>query len=123
MSKRSRATKSARSMRSRGRNTPIRSGAQIIRAFIIPICPKPTGRSTRKLARRSRSTRSEEHTSELQSRPHLVCRLLLEKKKKNKQQPQHQNKHIIHNLPTYYKEHTQPSQTNTLISYCMYLQL
>src|SRR3989442_9191698 len=29
--------------------------------------------------------RSEEHTSELQSRPHLVCRLLLEKKKKNKQ--------------------------------------
>src|SRR5436305_11277151 len=28
------------------------------------------------------SLRSEEHTSELQSRPHLVCRLLLEKKKK-----------------------------------------
>src|SRR5256884_5374007 len=28
-------------------------------------------------------TRSEEHTSELQSRLHLVCRLLLEKKKKN----------------------------------------
>src|SRR3989442_6193182 len=28
-------------------------------------------------------TRSEEHTSELQSRPHLVCRLLLEKKKNN----------------------------------------
>src|SRR5690554_7334126 len=29
-----------------------------------------------------RDVRSEEHTSELQSRPHLVCRLLLEKKKK-----------------------------------------
>src|SRR3989442_5636514 len=29
----------------------------------------------------STETRSEEHTSELQSRPHLVCRLLLEKKK------------------------------------------
>src|SRR3989442_6260260 len=29
------------------------------------------------------NTRSEEHTSELQSRPHLVCRLLLEKKKKS----------------------------------------
>src|SRR5690554_7397472 len=28
--------------------------------------------------------RSEEHTSELQSRPHLVCRLLLEKKKTRK---------------------------------------
>src|SRR5690554_7193678 len=31
------------------------------------------------------TVRSEEHTSELQSRPHLVCRLLLEKKKKKKQ--------------------------------------
>src|SRR5690554_7045395 len=31
-------------------------------------------------------SRSEEHTSELQSRPHLVCRLLLEKKKKKKKQ-------------------------------------
>src|SRR6266498_20381 len=29
----------------------------------------------------ARGCRSEEHTSELQSRPHLVCRLLLEKKK------------------------------------------
>src|SRR3989442_7621017 len=29
--------------------------------------------------------RSEEHTSELQSRPHLVCRLLLEKKKDSEQ--------------------------------------
>src|SRR3989442_10893472 len=29
-----------------------------------------------------RQGRSEEHTSEIQSRPHLVCRLLLEKKKK-----------------------------------------
>src|SRR2546422_7717854 len=33
-------------------------------------------------ARLDRSDRSEEHTSELQSRLHLVCRLLLEKKKK-----------------------------------------
>src|SRR2546422_4479105 len=31
--------------------------------------------------RRARGVRSEEHTSELQSRLHLVCRLLLEKKK------------------------------------------
>src|SRR3712207_8914806 len=31
--------------------------------------------------------RSEEHTSELQSRQYLVCRLLLEKKKKNIQKP------------------------------------
>src|SRR5207244_12346427 len=33
-------------------------------------------------AHRVRSARSEEHTSELQSPDHLVCRLLLEKKKK-----------------------------------------
>src|SRR5690606_39834160 len=32
----------------------------------------------------TRSTRSEEHTSELQSRENLVCRLLLEKKKDRK---------------------------------------
>src|SRR2546429_419610 len=32
-------------------------------------------------------TRSEEHTSELQSRLHLVCRLLLEKKKMNSVRP------------------------------------
>src|SRR2546429_4260323 len=32
---------------------------------------------------RRRRKRSEEHTSELQSRLHLVCRLLLEKKKKS----------------------------------------
>src|SRR2546429_6398774 len=34
------------------------------------------------LQRSEQSGRSEEHTSELQSRLHLVCRLLLEKKKK-----------------------------------------
>src|SRR5258708_31156666 len=33
--------------------------------------------------------RSEEHTSELQSPDHLVCRLLLEKKKKRTQAPNH----------------------------------
>src|SRR3712207_8268655 len=38
----------------------------------------PTSRSPLRMARRS-----EEHTSELQSRQYLVCRLLLEKKKNN----------------------------------------
>src|SRR2546422_7502275 len=42
-----------------------------------PVCPNfPTASLFRTLLR------SEEHTSELQSRLHLVCRLLLEKKKK-----------------------------------------
>src|SRR5205809_5265067 len=39
--------------------------------------------------------RSEEHTSELQSRLHLVCRLLLEKKKNKKTQTQVYNRHPI----------------------------
>src|SRR5690554_7468410 len=38
--------------------------------------------------------RSEEHTSELQSRPHLVCRLLLEKKKKKKTNIEQKSKQI-----------------------------
>src|SRR5690625_5975263 len=37
---------------------------------------------TRSGRKKGTSIRSEEHTSELQSRGHLVCRLLLEKKKK-----------------------------------------
>src|SRR2546422_4271613 len=40
--------------------------------------------------------RSEEHTSELQSRLHLVCRLLLEKKKNQ----QHQRTHSFNNRLT-----------------------
>src|SRR3712207_7058802 len=36
-----------------------------------------------RLIKASQEMRSEEHTSELQSRQYLVCRLLLEKKKKN----------------------------------------
>src|SRR5947209_14723157 len=51
----------------------------------------------------SKVTRSEEHTSELQSRQYLVCRLLLEKKKKNKKykntlyQNNKNNKHTTNN--------------------------
>src|SRR2546422_1758360 len=46
--------------------------------------------------------RSEEHTSELQSRLHLVCRLLLEKKKKHKPRSREENRqceytmHVTH---------------------------
>src|SRR2546429_1799231 len=45
--------------------------------------PSPSPRSDGQSSQpRATATRSEEHTSELQSRLHLVCRLLLEKKKK-----------------------------------------
>src|SRR5436305_9844888 len=44
--------------------------------------PTRPGNTPRTRPGRRAGGRSEEHTSELQSRPHLVCRLLLEKKKK-----------------------------------------
>src|SRR6266700_4314112 len=44
-------------------------------------CATATGRWRHRPRRRAPRTRSEEHTSELQSRENLVCRLLLEKKK------------------------------------------
>src|SRR3989442_9014294 len=47
----------------------------LVRGFAFRLCLYRTGYARRK------ANRSEEHTSELQSRPHLVCRLLLEKKK------------------------------------------
>src|SRR3712207_8962147 len=57
-------------------------------------CARRTGPCCRRLWRRgacpSRRTRSEEHTSELQSRQYLVCRLLLEKKNKEGNKSKHQ---------------------------------
>src|SRR6476620_12010043 len=50
--------------------------------------PRRPGNATSACCR----TRSEEHTSELQSRQYLVCRLLLEKKKTNKTRTLHNNK-------------------------------
>src|SRR5258708_8892415 len=48
---------------------------------------------------RSKRCRSEEHTSELQSPDHLVCRLLLEKKKINKSHPA-RNTPPLHSSPS-----------------------
>src|SRR5262245_63334441 len=48
---------------------------------------QPASRRCFEARRRRARMRSEEHTSELQSLRHLVCRLLLEKKRKNSDQP------------------------------------
>src|SRR5258708_25777825 len=48
--------------------------------------------SSLQLVRQARFTRSEEHTSELQSPDHLVCRLLLEQKHQTQPQRHHQEK-------------------------------
>src|SRR2546422_6474666 len=52
------------------------------RGTAIPRGESQRARCRRGVPRQARAVRSEEHTSELQSRLHLVCRLLLEKKKK-----------------------------------------
>src|SRR2546429_6693696 len=54
--------------------------------------------------RRRLATRSEEHTSELQSRLHLVCRLLLEKKNNNRQYYSHGNYFPSYSLTCYLHE-------------------
>src|SRR5436309_6261117 len=46
---------------------------------------------------RMQQRRSEEHTSELQSRENLVCRLLLEKKKKHNRSTTASSNHISYN--------------------------
>src|SRR2546427_4711990 len=53
--------------------------------FEITVDVRARGPETRLPTARVDARRSEEHTSELQSQSNLVCRLLLEKKKKNKQ--------------------------------------
>src|SRR4051794_41868647 len=63
--------------------TPAWSRARCFR-IRLPWCPAPV----------SNATRSEEHTSELQSPVHLVCRLLLEKK--NTSRSQHETTHTRH---------------------------
>src|SRR5690606_41774912 len=62
-----------------------RAGSSMVPlACVRPYSPNCSRRSLRAVLIGVRSTRSEEHTSELQSRENLVCRLLLEKKKKTK---------------------------------------
>src|SRR3712207_8345841 len=64
---------------------PRRGGRARRRRGRVAAHPRGAARPPRRLARRRRrdvlAPRSEEHTSELQSRQYLVCRLLLEKKK------------------------------------------
>src|SRR2546422_6715158 len=60
-------------------------GARLLRAWLLAPLVDPAAIT----ARLDAVERSEEHTSELQSRLHLVCRLLLEKKKKKERKSDH----------------------------------
>src|SRR5436305_8414143 len=85
----------------------------------LPISPDPNRRGRHEAGSRGRrssgTTRSEEHTSELQSRPHLVCRLLLEKKKKIINNIQRNTiQHRPPDTPAHYQR--SPRQTQTTLT-------
>src|SRR5436309_6207814 len=69
-------------------NSQVERTNRTIKDILSKITPRSTG---------NWSHRSEEHTSELQSRENLVCRLLLEKKKKKKKTKQKNKKKTINN--------------------------
>src|SRR3712207_8580806 len=52
-----------------------------IQSFVIQVIMQVLLNQLKRICKPNRKFRSEEHTSELQSRQYLVCRLLLEKKK------------------------------------------
>src|SRR5690348_18126783 len=69
----------------RGRHGPrCRRIGHYDRRVYTSLAARFPGRRRRRVERPLRRARSEEHTSELQSPVHLVCRLLLEKKKNKK---------------------------------------
>src|SRR5205814_9404793 len=78
-----RRSRSARAARRRSDRSTRRPASPARRP---PSAPAPTciARGCSSRCRRAAPRRSEEHTSELQSLRHLVCRLLLEKKKQEK---------------------------------------
>src|SRR5437899_5966296 len=85
-----RSAPAATGTRARGRACPCA-------ARCGPRSRPPACRSPTPVAAQARDARSEEHTSELQSLRHLVCRLLLEKKKKKNLQYEHMNMHTNDN--------------------------
>src|SRR5437868_8944695 len=75
-------------------------GSVILHNFLYQVCGCTGTWQLGSFIEQTVAERSEEHTSELQSRFDLVCRLLLEKKKK---------KQITSIQPSYYKQYSQPS--------------
>src|SRR3712207_8503149 len=70
-----------RAVRSRGRGRALPRGAE--RPALRLRQPRLLGAVLQRQRARPRGPRSEEHTSELQSRQYLVCRLLLETKRRS----------------------------------------
>src|SRR2546421_1087201 len=84
--------KSPRLFRTSSEERSVGPSRRTVRFSLLPTKESASGAGFRQV--RSRFLRSEEHTSELQSRSDLVCRLLLEKKKKNKKYHTQTDKHL-----------------------------
>src|SRR5271157_2853270 len=86
----------------RNHNAVNDADAQLTEAILRASASDQQGKARLQALQQSILDRSEEHTSELQSRPHLVCRLLLEKKKEKENTPvgrardQQNNVHQLH---------------------------
>src|SRR5260370_2768839 len=83
----------------RSRSAPFASEGPSAAWDVVPVFYGTDRKSAQGAMRLEYGTRSEEHTSELQSHLNLVCRLLLEKKKKTNShyyiRIQHWTRHVI----------------------------
>src|SRR5207244_9781108 len=73
---------SSSSSSSRAVNVTSKMSSKLLISSVLTRSPSMVGEKRQHAADQKLRRRSEEHTSELQSPDHLVCRLLLEKKKK-----------------------------------------
>src|SRR5207253_6667529 len=76
----------SRSTKANPRERPVSLSVMILTERTVRLSPSISCLICASVVSKGRLPRSEEHTSELQSRGHLVCRLLLEKKKKKNKQ-------------------------------------
>src|SRR5947209_12473645 len=86
---------------------PYTRSSDLIRSRWLPPCSSERAQSSGRAV--SQRARSEEHTSELQSRQYLVCRLLLEKKKQTQKPKPYIHPHI-HQTVTH-RSHDTPIHT------------
>src|SRR5256886_5025823 len=91
---------------------PLKSAASLAHAAVAT--PGMVARCSRNARPEGLQARSEEHTSELQSQSNLVCRLLLEKKKKSPRRLAIQCKYSCHMSPLAIESHLYTDHIVTL---------
>src|SRR5687767_15436746 len=107
--------------RSRITNAVSRAMLAAVHSQMLPPTSPPSAISSALTPEKSRAaphqsivTRSEEHTSELQSLAYLVCRLLLEKKKKKKKKHDNKTQKNKKNYTTQYKINNRTVEQNLI---------